>query len=251
MLLNFLGEKPMKVTEDFVFFHGKKDIFSQWHNSAFTDKDIFFKTAEHFMMFQKCVFFEHKDKSVDAIKQIVTDGLAKYQETSIHSRNLLVRILEASTPKDAKALGKEVKFFNKQKWEAIVAKVLLRGNMLKFQQNPELLTQFLSFKTQRFVEASPFDRIYGIGLADSHPNASNPSYWRGQNILGDVLTQLRDYFLKALFPNVFWFCPSCQAETMSNNEAIWSGKNLQCCSCKKYHYYSGIKPNHETLNDRR
>lgn len=185
----------MKVTSDFVFFWGKEDIFSQWNSASFVYEDILFKTAEHYMMFQKAVFFEYSDKSISDIKSIIAEERSllanKYYETD----NILVKILNASTPKKAKDLGKEVKFFNKQRWEAIVAKVLFKGNQLKFSQNKSLYDTFMSFKLQRFVEASPYDKIYGIGLKSSHPDASNPSRWRGQNILGDVLTQLRDYFI--------------------------------------------------------
>lgn len=186
----------MKVTNNFVFFWGKEDICSQWHNRGFTDKGITFKTAEHYMMFQKAVFFEYKNKSAEEILTIVQNAMNKVKETGIPSRNILVRILEAKTPKEAKARGRDVRFFDKEKWEAIVAKVLFNGNKLKFSQNPDLYQQFMQYKTQRFVEASPFDDIYGIGMRDSHPDASNPACWRGRNILGDVLTALRDYFLK-------------------------------------------------------
>ena len=193
------------------------------------------------MMFQKGVFFEYKNTPVEFIKKSIQDGFDKVKETGIPSRNILVKILSAETPKEAKDLGKEVKYFNKAKWEAIVPKVLLRGNMLKFQQNPKLLEIFLNFKTQRFVEASPYDEIYGIGLAHSHPDASNPAKWRGQNILGNVLTQLRDYFLRVIFPDVFWFCPNCHKETLSNNNARWNGKNLHCTNCEQYNYYSDFR----------
>lgn len=185
----------MKVTEKFVYFWGKEDIFSQWHNRGFSDKDIHFKTAEHYMMFQKAVFFEYKKKSIDEIKAIIEKARQLQNETGKRSRNILVRILDAETPKKAKELGRDVRFFNKEKWEAVVKKILIKGNSLKFEQNEDLLKVFLSFKTQRFVEASPFDRIYGIGMRDSDPRASDPARWLGENILGDAFTELRDMLL--------------------------------------------------------
>ena len=42
------------------------------------------------------------------------------------------------------------------------------------------------------VEASPYDAIWGIRLAASSPEAQDPMKWRGQNLLGFALMEVRD-----------------------------------------------------------
>ena len=66
----------------------------------------------------------------------------------------------------------------------------------KFGQNPELLRFLLSTGNRILVEASPYDRIWGIGMDRKSPDASNPMKWRGTNLLGFALTQTRNELLK-------------------------------------------------------
>tara|TARA_B100001105_G_C22311372_1_gene408266 strand:- start:261 stop:797 length:537 start_codon:yes stop_codon:yes gene_type:complete len=176
----------MRVTKEFVFFWGAEDFLSQWHPSSFNYEGLTFKTAEHWMMFQKAVLF---DVPFDTAADI-----RNYLEQPKQSLHIANKIIRAETPKKAKALGKQVEKFNKPVWGKIVKPVLYRGNHLKLNQNPELMEQFLDFKGKRFVEASPYDKIYGIGMNALHPHATQPEKWQGQNILGDCFTQLsRDY----------------------------------------------------------
>jgi hypothetical protein len=42
------------------------------------------------------------------------------------------------------------------------------------------------------VEASPVDRIRGIGLSSSSPHATDRTRWRGLSLPGRILTRLRD-----------------------------------------------------------
>ena len=46
------------------------------------------------------------------------------------------------------------------------------------------------------VEASPVDKIWGIGLAADNPDAQNPLKWKGQNMLGFALMEVRDELQK-------------------------------------------------------
>jgi ribA/ribD-fused uncharacterized protein len=45
------------------------------------------------------------------------------------------------------------------------------------------------------VEASPVDKIWGIGLAADHPDAANPERWPGLNLLGIALMQVRSILI--------------------------------------------------------
>ena len=69
---------------------------------------------------------------------------------------------------------------------------MLQGNFGKFSQNGRLRDYPLSTGDAVLAEASPYDRIWGIGLTADDPHAQNPMRWRGENLLGFVLMQVRD-----------------------------------------------------------
>jgi len=66
----------------------------------------------------------------------------------------------------------------------------------KFSQNPELLEFLLGTKGRILVEASPRDRIWGIGMGKQNFDVENPMKWRGTNLLGFALTETRDELLQ-------------------------------------------------------
>jgi ribA/ribD-fused uncharacterized protein len=103
----------------------------------------------------------------------------------------LERILEAEHPGGAKQLGRQVRGYEEKVWEKVRFDVVVRGNEAKFAQNPDL-GEFLRTTSGRvLVEASPADRIWGIGLAENDPGACDPASWRGLNLLGFALMEVR------------------------------------------------------------
>jgi ribA/ribD-fused uncharacterized protein len=110
---------------------------------------------------------------------------------------IAAEILEAASPRQHKALGRKVRNFNDATWKARREQIVAAGSRAKFTQNAELRQALLDTAGTELVEASPFDRIWGIGLAASDPRAENPAQWRGQNLLGKILTRLRDELLAA------------------------------------------------------
>ena len=150
----------------YTFFFTEKSPFSQWYRSAFTVDGVTFNCAEQFMMFGKAKLF------ADA-------GVGQ-------------EILAATHPKEHTALGRKVKQFDAAVWERERMTIVKAGNRAKFTQAPALLEQLLVTKGTTLVEASPYDRIWGIGLAASDPRANDPAQWKGENLLGIVLTELRD-----------------------------------------------------------
>jgi predicted NAD-dependent protein-ADP-ribosyltransferase YbiA (DUF1768 family) len=71
------------------------------------------------------------------------------------------------------------------------ARILYRGNIAKFSQNPDMLRQLLATGDRILVEASPLDRIWGIGLRGDDPRASDRASWQGLNLLGEALMRVR------------------------------------------------------------
>lgn len=162
-----------KPEEKFHFFWGGP--FSQWHYSEFTDPNypgITFKNAEMYMMFRKNEIFR-----------------GSYGD----------KILNAKSPSECKKFGRLVENFDPAVWEKHDFEIVFKGNYLKFTQNPDLLEELLDTEGTTLVEASPYDKIWGIGLYDTDPRAQSRDTWEGQNKLGECLTMLRDYLLFAAF----------------------------------------------------
>ena len=101
-------------------------------------------------------------------------------------------ILACSDPKQIKALGRKVRGFDQKVWDRFKYAIVLNGNWCKFSQNRDLREFLLSTGDSVLVEASPYDNIWGIRLAASSPEAQDPMKWRGQNLLGFALMEVRD-----------------------------------------------------------
>lgn len=143
-----------------------KECFSQWYPAAFELEGHSYPTAEHFMMAEKARLFQ--DETTRAA------------------------IRAATHPNDAKKLGRQIKNFDEAAWLAARFDIVVRGNAAKFAQHPDLRAFLRSTGRQVLVEASPVDAIWGIGLAQDHPAAADPGQWRGLNLLGFALMNVRD-----------------------------------------------------------
>lgn len=162
------------MTEKFTFFSHSKSPFSQWYDKApFKKYDITFKTAENFMMFKKGVLFDAPE-------------------------DLLVEIINAS-PREAKALGRKIPNFNEDIWNKVAKLIVAEGNYAKFSQNRGIFETLMSTYGTTLVEASPWDKIWGIGLSEDNILAQNRETWLGTNWLGEVLTDVRETFVTTLY----------------------------------------------------
>lgn len=159
----------------FIFFWGHspaheevtdKSCLSQWYPAAFCEGDLLFKTAEHYMMAQKARLFN--------------------DEVSFK------KILSSEKPGEAKALGRLIENFEDTLWNEHRFEIVKRANVLKFQQYPELKKFLCQTGDRILAEASPVDTIWGIGLSADDPHAINPLRWKGQNLLGFALMEIRD-----------------------------------------------------------
>ena len=139
---------------------------SQWWPSAFTVRGVRYTTAEHWMMAGKARLFG--------------------DEASVP------RILAARTPAEAKNLGRLVRGFDEERWNAARFELVVAGNTAKFGQDPALRDYLLGTGGRVLVEASPLDRVWGIGLAATDERAQDPGRWRGLNLLGFALMEARE-----------------------------------------------------------
>jgi ribA/ribD-fused uncharacterized protein len=151
-----------------LFYNGP---FCQWYRSPFTVNGVQYTCAEQYMMAQKARLF------LDDVS--------------------LAKIMATDSPSEQKALGKRVKGFVKEQWEAVARDVVMRGSLAKFTSSIELYTDLLETEGTLLVEASPTDRIWGIGLSEYDEDCHDVSKWRGTNWLGQVLTDLREMLILA------------------------------------------------------
>lgn len=105
-------------------------------------------------------------------------------------------ILKATTPKEQKRLGRQVKGFDADFWNQVSRGHMYDANYAKYKQNPGgCLKELFATEGKTLVEASPYDLIWGIGLAEEAAKVTPADKWPGTNWLGQVLTELRDNLL--------------------------------------------------------
>ena len=102
------------------------------------------------------------------------------------------KILNVGHPSDVKQMGREIKNFDKKIWDKKKFEIVKRGNIYKFEQNPRLKDYLLQTGDKILVEASPFDTIWGIGMSQDDVHIDDIYKWRGENLLGFALMEVRD-----------------------------------------------------------
>ena len=171
-LINISNEQtPLK----FLFFwghhpgkdgHPSKNCLSQWWVAPFEVDGIMYKTAEHWMMACKARLF--------------------------NDEGVFQQIIAAATPGEAKEKGRAVSGFDPVIWDKEKINIVVTGNLHKFSKNQELATFLLNTGRRVIAEASPVDSIWGIGLAADDPCIHDPQKWKGENLLGYALMEVRD-----------------------------------------------------------
>ncbi|MFF7362571.1 NADAR domain-containing protein [Streptomyces sp. NPDC008125] len=139
---------------------------SQWWPSPFTVDGVRYPSAEHWMMAGKARLF----------------GDAEAERTA----------LEARSPAAAKKAGRLVRGFDEEVWVRERFGLVVAGSVHKFGQDPALRAYLLSTGNRVLAEASPVDRVWGIGLAKDDERAEAPGQWRGLNLLGFALMEARE-----------------------------------------------------------
>lgn len=152
-----------------ICFHNPDEdngYLSNWWMSEFRVDGIKFTSAEQYMMWGKAKLF----------------GDAETQD----------KILAVSDVAKIKALGREVKGFDDEVWTANREQIVYKGLKAKFRDNQELKEKLLSTGDAILAECAVHDRVWGIGLSMRDPNRFDMDKWRGLNLLGKLLMQVRD-----------------------------------------------------------
>lgn len=149
-----------------------KGCLSQWWEAEFTHQGQVYCCMEQMMMASKARLFGDEE--------------------------VLAEILACSDPALIKKLGRKVRNFDDAAWDEWKFTFIVQGNISKFTADAEMRDFLLSTGDCVLVEASPYDCIWGIGMTEDNPQASDPRQWRGKNLLGFALMQARDEIRSAL-----------------------------------------------------
>ncbi len=154
----------------FVFFWGGP--FSQWYTHKMRIDGVDYSCAEQFMMAMKAQVFNDEDA---------------YE-----------KIMATKDPRKQKAIGRKVRNFDPTEWGKVAKEYVYIANLKKFEDNP-LREILLATGDLEIVEASPYDKIWGIGMGEDDPDRFDKTKWRGTNWLGEVLMQVREDLKKDSF----------------------------------------------------
>lgn len=125
-----------------------------------------YNCSEQFMMFGKAMVFNDK---------IIGD-----------------KILRSASPKTHKSLGRKVSNFDADIWSSTSVEIVTLGNYLKFTQNNTLKNILSDTGDSILVEASPYDKLWGVGIKFDNKKIYDKTKWKGLNLLGEVLMSVRD-----------------------------------------------------------
>lgn len=151
--------------------YGDNGYLSNWFLSDFIVDDLEFHSGEQWFMYAKAVLF----KDMEIANMILNAPMNRVGDN-----------------KAVKALGRQVRNFDSNVWDEKKEYLIYKGLLEKFRQNEDLKYKLLSTGDKLLAEASPYDKIWGIGLSGDEIVAWNTETWKGTNLLGKILMRVRD-----------------------------------------------------------
>lgn len=152
-----------------VCFHNPDEengYLSNWYHSDFLMDGIKYTSMEQFMMYKKAIYFQDAKRAEE--------------------------ILAISDVARIKELGRLVTGYNDSIWSGIRQIVVYEGLIAKFSQNDTLKKLLKGTGEAILAECAVKDRIWGIGLSMSDSRRMNMEEWRGLNLLGYTLMEVRN-----------------------------------------------------------
>lgn len=158
------------VDEYTFFWHEDEEngYLNNWYPAKFKEEYFIYDSSEQYIMAEKARFFGDSET--------------------------YTKILKANSPSECKKLGRKVSNFDEEKWERYREYAVMGACRLKFNQNPMLKAFLLATGDSYIAEASPYDKIWGIGLSKEEAEKIPKEEWPGKNLLGSILMKLRIEF---------------------------------------------------------
>lgn len=156
-----MTKPPEKITATHIYFWGS--IFSNWFPVTFEYKGHSFDNSEQAFMWEKAMFFNDQE--------------------------IATKILNTPNPRKNKKLGRAVKNFDATKWEAAAFDIMVAVNLAKWTVMKQ---ELLATADKILVEASPLDKVWGVGLSADNPLILDKTNWEGRNLLGEALMKVRE-----------------------------------------------------------
>lgn len=150
--------------DNYVAFWGS--CFSNFFPTHFYLDGRYWTSSEKYFMYQKAITFGDEE---------IAD-----------------KILSSNEPKECKEFGRQVKNFNSEEWDKVKEEVMYKAVKAKFEQDGLCRTCLLLYQTKHFVEGSPFDKIWGVGIKYNDERITDEKNWKGENLLGKILDKVRD-----------------------------------------------------------
>jgi len=158
-------QTEVNMQNDKYFFFWKHRL-SQWHIVNFTVDSYTYNCCEQYMMQRKAILMGDSEAAAE--------------------------IMLEKNPANHQTLGRKIKNFNQELWDMNKFSIVLGGNRARFVQSAKCRELLLATGDKILVEASPYDKVWGIAMGVNDPDILDETKWRGQNLLGKVLTQVRE-----------------------------------------------------------
>lgn len=171
------NKDKLKIAEeevDAIFFHLPEEphgYLSNWYASPFDLDGVHFTSAEQYIMYRKCTIFGD---------QISADAILATDDTAVQQK-----------------IGRKAKGYNGDVWAGMRQLVAVRGLLAKFSQNEELKQKLIETGDAWLVECAHSDTIWACGIRLNEKEQYDTGKWRGQNLLGFALMEVRSILRKA------------------------------------------------------
>lgn len=159
----------MEQTKDYVFFWGPKDVLSNFYPIKYYFRGKKVKSSEEAFMLAKALHF--------------------------NDMNSALKLQLTRTPKEAKAIGRLVKNYDDAEWNRVRYDYMVEVLTAKFLSNKAYARVLVDTFGKTIVEASPYDEIWGIKIGINDPDRLDEAKWKGQNLLGKALMEVRDVLI--------------------------------------------------------
>ena len=157
-------------------------------NMKWTDTHVYFwKDNTPFSNFYKTNF------SYEGKKLTFSEQGFMLRKAMLFDPSQIGKILTVKNPYEAKMAGRAVRNYNEKVWSENRYNIMVDVLKAKFS-DPKLKEILLRTGNRVIVEASPYDKIWGVGLDMEDPKILDEKNWRGQNLLGKALMEVREYF---------------------------------------------------------